>query len=229
MKQRSEGQLFLGLFILIMGMLALVDNLNLFYMRNVIQFWPTIFIVFGVLKLKQSGTGKQRLWPILFIALGSLMTLNNIGLIHFQMHDWWPVILILIGVKIAFFDRHKVRGNFGYVENVDASDGLLDITAILSGTQSNITAQDFRVGDITAIMGGAELDFRQANIIDQAVLDVTAVMGGVVLKVPREWVVVNQMTSFMGGVQDKSMPLVDARKRLIVTGAAIMGGVEIKN
>jgi len=229
MKCNSQGQLFVGVFILILGMLTLVDNLNLFYMRNVIQFWPTIFIVFGVLKLKQSGTEKRRLWPVLFIALGSLMTLNSIGLIHFQMRDWWPLILIVIGVKIAFFDRQKKQGNFGYIEDVSANDGTLDITAILSATQSNITSQDFRLGDVTAIMGGAELDFRHANIPEEAMLDVTAIMGGVVLKVPREWVVVNRMTSFMGGAQDKSMPQVDARKRLVITGTAIMGGVEIKN
>lgn len=230
MKQRSEGQLFFGLFILILGVLALVDNLNLFYMRNVLHFWPIVFILFGVLKLRQSGTGKQRLWPVLFIALGSLMTLDNMGIIHFQIHEWWPAILIAIGVKIVFFDRKKADGNVAeWTNQTSNADDHLDITAILGGSENKITSQDFRFGDITAIMGGAELDFRQANIVDQAVLDITAVMGGVVLKVPREWIVVNQIGCFMGGAQDKSMPAVDATKRLIVTGTAIMGGIEIKN
>lgn len=230
MKHNSQGQLFIGLFILILGVLALLDNLNLFYMSNVLHFWPTIFIVFGVLKLKQSTTGKQRLWPVIFIALGSLMTLNNIGLISFHIRDWWPAILIAIGVKIVFFDRKDSEGKFGgFIDQQDSTGDRLDITAILSGSESNVTSQNFQCGDITAIMGGAELDFRQANIVDQAVLDVTTIMGGAVLRVPRDWIVVNQITCFMGGVEDKSMPAVDARKRLIITGTAIMGGIEIKN
>lgn len=226
----SQGQLFVGLFILLLGVLALVDNLHLFNMHNVLHFWPTIFIVLGLLKLKQSSTGRQRLWPIIFIMAGSLMTLDNIGVIHFQVREWWPAIFIAIGVKIIFFDKDKHhRKSSEFVLQNNSTESLVDITAILGGSEGNITSQDFRMGDITAILGGVELDFRQANIVEQAMLDVTAVMGGVVLKIPRDWIVVSHISSIMGGVQDKTMPAVDANKRLVIMGTVVMGGVEIKN
>lgn len=229
MKCNTQGQLFIGLIVLVVGVVALVDNLNIFNMRNVLHFWPTIFIVFGVLQLRQAGNGKHRLLAAFFIALGGLMTLDNMEVIHFSMRDWWPAILVVIGIKIVFFDR-KADGKFGsFVEQVNETERNLNITTILSGSQGNVTSQDFKYGDITALLGGVELDFRQANIVDQAVLNVTAVMGGVVLKLPRDWIVENQMASFMGGSHDKTMPSVDARKRLVVTGTAIMGGIEIKN
>lgn len=228
MKHNAQSQLFIGLFILILGVLALVDNLNLFEMRNLLQFWPTVFIVFGALKLKEAETGKQKWWPIGFIALGIFMTLNNLGLIQFHLRDWWPAILIAIGIKIIFFDRNKTDG-ITVIEHTGSTEEMLDVTAIMGESKNSITAQNFRIGDITAIMGAVELDFRQANIVDQAVLDITSIMGGVVLIVPREWVVVNQTTAIIGGTEDKSMPAVDASKRLIITGTAIMGGIEIKN
>lgn len=228
MKHNAQSQLFIGLFILLLGVLALVDNLNLFEMRNLLQFWPTVFIVFGALKLKEAETGKQKWWPIGFIALGILMTLNNIGLIQFHLRDWWPAILIAIGIKIIFFDRKKPDSLEG-TEFTNSTEEMLDVTAIMGESKNKITTQNFRAGDITAIMGAAELDFRQATIVDQAVLDITSIMGGVVLIVPREWLVVNQTTAIMGGTEDKSMPAADASKRLIITGTAIMGGIEIKN
>ncbi len=228
MKHNAQSQLFIGLFILILGVLALVDNLNLFELRNVLQFWPTVFIVFGALKLKEAETSKQKWWPIGFIALGVLMTLNNMGLIQFHLSDWWPAILIAIGIKIIFFDRKNADAREG-VDFTNSSEEMLDVTAIMGESKNKITTQNFRFGDITAIMGAAELDFRQANIADQAVLDITSIMGGVVLIVPREWIVVNQTTAIMGGTEDKSMPAVDASKRLVITGSAIMGGIEIKN
>lgn len=230
MKHHSHSQLWIGLFILVLGVLALVDNLNLFEMRNLLQFWPTVFIVFGALKLKEAETGKQKWWPIGFIALGILMTLNNLGFIQFHLREWWPAILIAIGVKIIFFDRNKTDGADDTVHTgAKTAEEVLDITAIMGESKHCITTQQFRMGDITAIMGAVELDFRQANIVEPAVLDITSIMGGVVLQVPREWIVVNQTTAIMGGIEDKTMPTVDASKRLLITGTAIMGGIEIKN
>lgn len=226
----SQGQLFIGLFVLILGVLALINNLNFFNMREVIHFWPTIFIVFGLLKMSQASTGKQRLWALLFVALGSLMTLDNMGVITFRLHDWWPVILIVVGIKMLMSDKQKSRLLHSELGSNNAvADSHLDFTAMLGASQGTVTSVDFRSGDITTIMGGVELDLRQANIVDKAILDITCVMGGVVLKVPREWIIVNQITPFMGGVEDKSMPLVDANKQLIVMGSAVMGGIEIKN
>lgn len=228
MKCNTQSQLFIGLIVLIVGVLALVDNLNIFNMRNVLHFWPTVFIVFGAMQLRQPASNKQRLLAGFFIALGGLMTLDNMGLIHFSIRDWWPAILIIIGIKIVFFDR-KTNRQPELEEPINETERHLNITTILSGSQGSVTSQDFKYGDITAMLGAIELDFRQANIADQAILNVTALMGGVVLKIPRDWILENQITSFMGGSHDKTLPTVDAHKRLIVTGTALMGGIEIKN
>jgi len=53
--------------------------------------------------------------------------------------------------------------------------------------------------------------------------------GGIEIKVPEDWVVVNFGTAILGGFENKTRPLPGASKRLVVTGTAIMGGVEVKN
>jgi hypothetical protein len=53
--------------------------------------------------------------------------------------------------------------------------------------------------------------------------------GGIEIKVPDEWEVVNRGNAFLGGFEDKTRPLPGANRRLVVTGTAIMGGVEVKN
>jgi predicted membrane protein len=156
------------------------------------------------------------------------------GIIHFRMRDWWPVLLIAGGFLVIFKDKANdiFKGfNSSTMNNkaTTSNDTHLDIVAIMSGHQGNIASSDFRGGAITAIMGGAELDLRNAVIQTEAVLNVTAFWGGITLKIPSDWTVVNNGFAFLGGIDDSSVPSMNANKRLIITGTAVMGGVEIKN
>jgi predicted membrane protein len=80
-------------------------------------------------------------------------------------------------------------------------------------------------------MGGCEIDLRRASLADDATatIDVFAMWGGIEIKVPEDWEVVNRGNAFLGGFENKARPLPGTRKRLVVTGTAIMGGVEVKN
>jgi len=226
----SQSQLFIGLLIVVIGIFALVDNLSIFNIHNMFQFWPTIFIAFGLIKLSKSSTPKQRFWGGVFIVIGVVMTLNGMGIIHINVRDWWPLILIVIGIKILLKDKREknfIDANFS--SSSASTSPHVDIVAVFGGSDTSVTTQDFRGGSITAILGGVELDLRQAVIQDYAVLDVVAVTGGVVLKIPRDWVVENQVAAVLGGMQDKTVPILGSQKRLILTGSAVMGGIEIKN
>jgi len=229
-----QQRLILGAFIIVLGALALLDNLQIFNTRDLIQFWPTVFIVAGAIKLSQANTRSGYIIGGGLIAAGTIITLNRIGIIHFRMRDWWPVFMIAGGLVVIFKDKANdiFRGLNSSTMNNNAttsSDTHLDIVAIMSGHQGNIASSDFRGGAITAIMGGAELDLRNAVIQTEAVLNVTAFWGGITLKIPSDWTVVNNGFAFLGGIDDSSVPSMNANKRLIITGTAVMGGVEIKN
>ena len=99
--------------------------------------------------------------------------------------------------------------------------------AFWSGKERRVTSS-FKRGELTAVMGGIELDLRSASTTGgEATLDVFAFWGGIEIRVPPDWTVVNQVTAILGGSEDKSVGSRDARNRLVLRGFVIMGGVEI--
>ncbi len=112
--------------------------------------------------------------------------------------------------------------------NVEPS--TLSAFVIMGGVRRGTNAQDFRGGDAFALMGGCEIDLREASIKDgAAVFDSFVFMGGVEIRVPDDWAVENRGLAFLGSFEDKTRRPIEAKKRLVLTGLAIMGGVEVKN
>jgi predicted membrane protein len=96
--------------------------------------------------------------------------------------------------------------------------------------QRGMSTQDFRGGSVSAVMGACEIDLRKASIESaEVILNASAWWGGIEIRVPADWTVESRGVALMGAFEDTSRRPDDARKRLIVTGYAVMGGVEIKN
>jgi hypothetical protein len=108
-------------------------------------------------------------------------------------------------------------------------ENVVDIVAVLGGFERRVSTPDFRGGEITAVMGGCALDLREASIVKEAVLNVFTIWGGINIKVPPDWTVVLNGTPVMGGFAEKTVTPPDGSKRLVITGYAIMGGVEVRN
>lgn len=225
-----QQRLVFGILIMVVGVLALLDNLRIFEGIKLVSFWPAVFIVGGILKMSQSQARSGYIIGAIFILIGSVMTLNNLGIISFRVRDFWPLILIGIGVLVIFKDKAKQTIDQISASKIDESkEGKIDIVAIMSGSQGNIASANFIGGDITAIMGGVELDLRNASIQTEAVINVFTFWGGISLKIPNDWSVVNSANAVLGGIDDSTVPNMSANKRLIITGTSVMGGVEIKN
>ena len=116
----------------------------------------------------------------------------------------------------------------------DSSDGDFNQIAIFGGFKRRFTAKNFRGGSVMAVMGGYEIDLRQAGIEgDSATIDATSIMGGGEIKVPDNWRISIDGIGLFGAYVDEThqLPATDAtpQKHLIVKGIAFMGGVVIKN
>ena len=110
-------------------------------------------------------------------------------------------------------------------------DSFITLSAFMGGCTRANASHDFQGGHLTAVLGGCELDLRRASISKgQAVIEVSAIMGGIQIKVPTDWYVSLQGTPILGGFDDKTFhPQGELTKRLIISGEAIMGGVDITN
>lgn len=111
------------------------------------------------------------------------------------------------------------------------TDRYIRAAALLGGVKRRNASRDFRGGDATAVMGGCELDLREAKIASgEAVLDVFAFWGGIDIKVPPDWQVALRGVPILGAIEDETTATgVPKRATLVIKGVAIMGGVGVKN
>ncbi|MCS0590226.1 cell wall-active antibiotics response protein [Massilia norwichensis] len=232
-KASANGQIVIGLLVVAFGVLFLLDNLNIIYLRHVIFFWPLAFIASGLVALCSDGPRSGRVTGIVLIAIGLALVLNRLGYEFISWRTFWPLVMIALGGLILYRTLgggRVVHVHTGpYTKDDAKADNVIDITAILGGFERRVSTPDFRGGEITAIMGGCGLDLRDCGLGPEAVINVFAIWGGITIKVPPDWTVVLQGTPVMGGFTEKTARPPDNRKRLLVTGYAIMGGVEVRN
>jgi predicted membrane protein len=229
----AGAQIAIGLLVVAFGVLFLLDNLDIIYMRHVIFFWPLAFVASGLVALCSDGPRSGRITGIVLIAIGAAMLLHRLGYYFISWRTFWPLVMIAMGGLILYRTMGGGRvvhlRTDPYTKDDAKADNVVDITAILGGFERRVSAPDFRGGEITAIMGGCELDLREAALTADAVINVFAIWGGITIKVPPDWTVVLHGTPVMGGFTEKTARPPDNSKRLVVTGYAIMGGVEVRN
>ncbi len=226
-------QFILGLIIIAVGIVFMLDNMDIIYAGDFLRFWPVLLIIFGVAKVSLSSKNPGQIFGWILILIGSLKLLDVMDFINFRIWDWWPIIFIIIGLNFLRGSWNRSRNASANIsgESLNDSDSYIKNIAMLSGVKRKITSKDFRGGELTAFMGGCEIDLREAEMKEsEATLDVVAVWGGIEIRVPMGWSVSVKATPIMGGVEDGTYPSKDGTtKRLVITGNIVMGGVEIKN
>lgn len=216
------GRMVWGLFILGLGVAFLLDQMGNVELHDLWEWWPTLIIVGGIATLAD-----RQLSGIIWIIIGGLLLAPRLGLGYLGLGEvlaLWPLTIAAAGLALLVQGfRPAPKDLFG-----DRSRGFRAI-AFMSGNAPAIGARDFLGGDAIAVMGGCDIDLRNAEIRgDEAVIDVLAFWGGISLRVPREWTVVSRVTPILGGMDDRTEGSTNG-KRLIVRGSAIMGGVEVKH
>jgi predicted membrane protein len=170
-------------------------------------------------------------WGLFWALVGAILLLDKLYIIDVRLWDLWPLILVVIGASMLFGTMRRHR-HFAVGTGLSSADSnsTISAVAILGGFKRTNDSQDFRGGEATAIMGGCELDLRQASIKEgEAILDIFAFWGGIEIRVPEDWTVVLEGIPVLGGFEDKTRPPKESNKRLVIKGYVVMGGAEIKN
>ena len=236
---RMTPQVILGLMIVVFGLALTADNIGWMEAGDILRFWPLAIIAVGLAKLFQSDSRAGQIFGGLIILLGATLTAESVFRVRVHIWEWWPLAIVAFGILImsrAFAPPvpgrlgTKFGGEPGVPDSVAPSgDAEISEFAMWSGIQRRIASSAFKRGDLTAIMGGIEVDLRQAATANgEATIDVFALWGGIEITVPPDWKVSNRVTPIMGGAEDSSSGTQAARNHLIVRGFAIMGGIEIK-
>jgi predicted membrane protein len=217
-----------GAVVCLIGVLFLLDHLGVISVDHIWRFWPVILIVVGAGHLVEQG---RQQWGAFMIVVGTLFLLDTLNVMHFHWNELWPIVIIAVGGMMIW---NSIIGQRRRRDQPDTAN-TMNAHAVFSGIERRITAKDFRFGRVSAICGGVELDFRDADIEgDRAELEVNAIFGGAEIRVPDNWRVESQSQVVFGGLSDstRTAKLPDdatGTKTLIISGTVTFGGVEVKN
>lgn len=221
----NPSRLILGLAFISAGLLWVLDNYGYIDARPFWHFWPLVLIAIGLTKLFTSGG--RRGGGVALLLIGSFFALREWG-VHIELREVAPFALLFFGLMMVgrALSRRQPRPVAG-----DPSS-FTDATAILGSSKQVSSSPQFRGGSLTAILGAAELDLRQATVDPSgpAVIDAVAFWGGVEIFVPEHWVIDLRGVPILGGFEDTTLrPAGESQPHLVVRGFALMGGVEVKN
>ena len=229
-----RGGMIWGAILLLVGVAFLLDNLGIFPVDRVFRLWPLLLVAAGVANLMRR---EHRVWGVALTIIGVVFLLDNLGFAHYRWGQLWPVALIAVGA-LVLWNSLEARKNQADDTATPSGTGrnTLNELAFFGGVERRITTQSFEGGQAVAIFGGIEIDLRNAGMeADEAILEVNSVFGGCEVRVPETWHIITQGHGIFGGysdntrqtgVEDINNP---KKKTLLIRGAAVFGGVEIKN
>jgi predicted membrane protein len=224
-----------GLFLITIGVLLFMKNFNLlsFNIPPYIVTWKMLLVVIGVYALL---SWKHIIGGLVMIGIGSYFLIPEIlGIPPIDIVQLWPLAFVLVGIALLMqvISPNKKKASFNLNKKNQTKEDYMESTVIFSGDSKQISSFDFKGGTVTAICGGLEIDLVNCSLSNEKnVIEINAIMGGVTLIVPKEWNVISEIVAIMGGVADNINEMrninIDPKAEITLTGAAIMGGVEIK-
>ncbi len=143
--------------------------------------WPMLLIVFGVFMGFNHGF-RGGAWAILIMVGGFFLIDDAVPGIGFHRFIW-PFVILAVGLLILirprhhrdwhwrrwerWQDRNQWHQSWGAGKNnpgAFSSENYIDATTVFGGVHKTIVSKDFKGGDITVLMGGAEINLSQADI-----------------------------------------------------------------
>jgi len=232
-KSAVDKRVLLGGILIFFGGIFLLDTMNIlnFRIAHVLFSFPFFMFVIGLFVLV--NTEKKFLGGIL-TGIGILFLIPRI----FPQVDYdggiiIPIFLIILGIYIIMKKRKAGTESVFSSDTSKMNKDKIDDVSIFGGGTKIISSYNFQGGNITAIFGGSEINFMNCQLAEgDNVLDVLCIFGGTTIIVPKEWNVVINVTSVLGGFSNKAIRnpsvVIDQSRTLHIKGLAMFGGGEVK-
>ena len=152
-EQKTRRKAWGGIILVVLGLIFLMENLRIIPDFDFMYYafkWQSILIIIGVVMLT---SGRRH--GLIFLVIGGIFLIPDIFYRwHFYWHDWWPLVLVAIGVSIL------LRGRQNPSSAGTSDENYIDDMSVFGGTKKMITASALRGGKITSVFGGSELNCR---------------------------------------------------------------------
>jgi hypothetical protein len=231
--------------LIVIGALLFLDNLGLLPIHNIGDYWPLALVAWGVTIFERKRTAHSLIWAAAVVVFGCLLLLGNLHIIHVTGSIFWPLVLIAFGATMLVGRTALPGPSLGWwaaqcragarTGQSFLGDRLME-SVVFSGAERRVESQNFQGGKVEAVFGGIDLDLSGAAITSpdrRATLVVNAVFGGIEITVPRTWRVEKKGSAVFGGFDDRTFPPRPEPgvepPTLVIRGAAVFGGIEVKN
>jgi predicted membrane protein len=224
-ENRKSASWMFGIVLLVIGALLFLERSNFLFPHIYFPWWVfswhTVLIVIGIILIT---TTTNRTAGLVLIVIGGLTLLPH----------WWPLLLVLLGLYLL--NKGNLSNfSFSTTESKTGSDpDLFEVVTVFGGCNKFYQSQNFKGGTVFAAFGGSEINLYGCKMAEGInIIDVTAIFGGTSIQIPSEWNVQIDVTPIFGGASDKRIKspnvVYDTNRVLLVKGATIFGGIEIKN
>lgn len=242
---RNTSRRWMGVVLIIAGLLLFLRKMGA-PVPEWLFTWPVALIVLGLL-LGLRHRFRNNIWIVLTF-IGALNLVNQLNPeLNFDAYIA-PIMIILVGIIFILRPSRGWKRQLGepaknYREDWQqhakddaeyTKDGAeyIDSVSVFGGVKKMIISKNFRGGEITCFMGGAEINLTQADIQSQAVIEATQIFGGTKIIVPPDWNVKSEVIAVFGGIDDKR-PVqagnVNPEKTLVLRGISVFGGIDIRS
>jgi len=227
----QNNRAIIGVILVLVGLFLVMRNTGFFpgFIDHIIFSWPMLLVTIGLVITIGSSGGKTS--GVIVMAVGAFFLIPEIFRETFDVNLFWPSIFIIIGIVFIFSKR---KGWNSVSLSPQAGDDYIDYVHVFSGGERQIVSDNFRGGKVTAVFGGSEIDLTKAKLAPGvSELELACVFGGTTIIVPDDWNVKIEVVPVLGGFGDsrKLNPgrIIDTTRQLIIKGAVVFGGGEIKS
>ena len=222
------ARLVFGAVLVGLGVVWTLDNLGLADAGELLRWWPVLVIAYGVGKLGGVGFARRRVVGAIVTLLGALLLAHSLGYTTVGLGILWPLGLIALGAQIL----RRGGAPLPPRDTVEDTGNRIRSFALMGGASTRSVSQALRSAELTALMGGVELDLRAAKAADgRVVADVFAFLGGVEIILPPSWGLELEATPIMGAIQDERVVSSDLERTavLVLRGGVLLGGLVLRS
>ena len=234
--KKDYSALIWGLVFVAVGIIFGGNALNIWDIDVFFPGWWTLFLIIpGLVSMVIYGFN----WGSgVLVILGLILLFDALDIISSDIM-WklvFPLILVIIGISIlTSFFRSGTKKNIEDEEYTKSKSYKYDstqyprYTAILGGGDYKNNTEDLKGVVAEAILGGLEIDLRDAKITEDIVLELTAVLGGIDIYIPDDVrVEIISGVPVLGGFEHKINRNALSGPKVRIKYTAVLGGIEVK-
>jgi len=101
-RRHAYWQLGIGLFLVIVGILLLLDRFDIVVVGPVWHFWPLILVAIGLGRIADARDAREYRKAFFWLFFGGWFLVNELHVLSLNYHNSWPLLMIGWGISMLW-------------------------------------------------------------------------------------------------------------------------------